>query len=307
MQPPYHIQFLKRQQIDAIRWDNCISASANRLIYGYSYYLDYMTDGQWDALVLGDYLAVMPLPWRRKAGIRYVYQPAFTQQGGIFSPQVLTPAQVEEFLRQLGHQFRFAEIFLNYGNLSASPALRANFIIPLDPSYDQLAGRYKRTLLHDLQTAGQASLSFTGEVDPQMVLQGFRQEYSKRIKSLHPADFRRFEALCNFLMEKDRLIVRAVLGEKGQLLATALLPRDDRRLYLVQSTTPPAGRLVKANHFLLDQLIKEWAGSGMILDFEGSDLPGVSLFYRSFGAVDQPYFFYRYNRLPWPVRLLKRR
>ncbi len=44
-----------------------------------------MAAGQWDALVLDDYQAVMPLTWRSKFGIRYLYQPAFTQQTGIFS------------------------------------------------------------------------------------------------------------------------------------------------------------------------------------------------------------------------------
>ena len=37
-----------------------------------------MTGGKWDALVLDDYAAVMPLTWRRKYGTRYLYQPAFT-------------------------------------------------------------------------------------------------------------------------------------------------------------------------------------------------------------------------------------
>jgi hypothetical protein len=43
----------------------------------------------------------------------------------------------------------------------------------------------------------------------------------------------------------------------------------------------------------------------MILDFEGSDQPGIAHFYSNFGGVDQPYFCYRRNRLPWPVRWLK--
>jgi hypothetical protein len=43
----------------------------------------------------------------------------------------------------------------------------------------------------------------------------------------------------------------------------------------------------------------------MILDFEGSDHPGIAHFYENFGSINQPYFFYRHNRLPWPLRLLK--
>ena len=66
------------------------------------------------------------------------------------------------------------------------------------------------------------------------------------------------------------------------------------------------GRQKAAGHFLLDNLFREWAGHPLLLDFEGSELPGVSFFYSNFGGHDQPYYFYRYNDLPWPLRLFKK-
>ena len=77
------VHYITYQQIDKSKWDNCIDTAANGLVYGYSFYLDAMAK-HWDALVLDDYEAVMPLTWRKKFGIRYLYQPAFTQQLGIF-------------------------------------------------------------------------------------------------------------------------------------------------------------------------------------------------------------------------------
>ena len=76
-------------------------------------------------------------------------------------------------------------------------------------------------------------------------------------------------------------------------------------MYLLASVTWPEGREQEANHFLLDRLINEFAASDTVLDFEGSDLPGVAHFYRNFGGIDQPYFFYRLNRLPWYIRWMK--
>ena len=63
MHSAHHIRYLRRQDIDDAKWDACI-----HLIYGKSYYLDHMTDGQWDALIMGDYEIIMPLTWRRKMG-----------------------------------------------------------------------------------------------------------------------------------------------------------------------------------------------------------------------------------------------
>jgi len=112
-------------------------------------------------------------------------------------------------------------------------------------------------------------------------------------------------------------VVRAITDHRQQPLATALLLREANslgensphrpvdRMHLLQSTVLPAGRQTEANHALLDHLIREFAGKPLILDFEGSDLPGIAHFYRNFGASDQPYFFYRLNRLPWPLRLFK--
>jgi hypothetical protein len=334
MQPGNHIRYLRRQEIDTGQWDACIQAASNRLIYGRSFYLDEMTAGQWDGLVLEDYTAVMPLTWRRKAGVRYLYQPAFTQQTGIFSPGSITPGLIGSFLQRLDHHFRFAAIFLNYGNpLPPSPdprittATHSNFILPLNATYQQLSGLYKGDLVRNLQLAGRSDLLYIMDVDLTTVLDGYRREYEDRVPHVKEEDYRRFEKLCHYLQQKGQLLIRAAVGRDREVLATALLPMDEAatdptpgspmqhsstlhstmpRMYLLQSTTTADGRAVAANHFLLDNIVKEWAGTARILDFEGSDLPGIAHFYRNFGSHDQPYFYYRYNKLPWPIRLLKR-
>ena len=92
------LYYKQRKEIDEAKWDKCISKASNGLIYAYSYYLDGMADN-WDALVLNDYEVVMPLPWRKKFGFYYLYQPAFTAQLGLFGRDInkeLVP--VEHFL-----------------------------------------------------------------------------------------------------------------------------------------------------------------------------------------------------------------
>jgi hypothetical protein len=299
------IRYLRRREIDITQWDRCIEASLSPIIYGRSFYLDEMAAGKWDALVLDDYQAVMPLTWRSKYGIRYLYQPAFTQQTGIFSPAPVTPALVEAFLRQLDSHFRFAEIFLNFTNAHPALSPRTNFILDLNTHYQQLCALYKKDLTRNLKLAQRSLLTYTRDFDLQTALRDFRREYTSRLPSVKEEDYHHFEALCLRLRKQDQLLTRAVWDEQQQPLCSAVFLRDARRFYLVHSTTLPAGRTAEANHFLLDQFIREWAGSAMILDFEGSDHPGIAHFYRNFGAADQPYFFYRRNRLPWPIRWLK--
>lgn len=56
---------------------------------------------------------------------------------------------------------------------------------------------------------------------------------------------------------------------------------------------------------LTDAWIARSAGTGMLLDFAGSNTPSVARFNAGFGAVTRPYFRLRRNRLPLLARWLK--
>ncbi|HEX9514205.1 MAG TPA: GNAT family N-acetyltransferase [Puia sp.] len=307
MSTPYHIRYLKRQEIDLQKWEACIDRSPNGLIYGRSFYLDYMTAGQWDALVLEDYTAVLPLTWKQKAGIRYLCQPAFTQQLGIFSLTPPPPSLVEDFLARLNTHFRFAEIFFNYQNEHPSLQAYTNFILPLDTPYAQLSAQYKKDLVKNLKLAARARspVQYLSDFDLSTALDLYQRQYQGRTPHVKEEAYRQFKELCLFLAPAGKILLRTLTDHRQQPLAIALLLREKDRMYLLQSTVLPAGRQTGANHSLLDHLIREFAGKPMILDFEGSEIPGIAHFYRNFGAKDQPYYFYRHNGLPWPLRLFK--
>lgn len=307
MTSDHDIRYLHRKDIDTLKWDRCIDAAPNGLLYAHSFYLDHMTAGQWDALVLGDYQTVMPLTWRRKWGITYLCQPPFTQQLGIFSapPAALSRDLIDSFLIRIPPHFRFAEIFLNHGNLRPDLKPQTNFILDLNFPYNELAGRYKRGLEASLQTAARTPFQYRSDFGLAIALELNLRVHKNNTPHVKKSDHRRFAELCIFLGRRGQTLVRVAMDERQEPLAIVLFLRDKRRIYLLQATTMPAGRKIGANHFLLDSVIGEFAGQPVILDFEGSDIPGIAHFYKSFGSIDQPYFFYRHNQLPWPLRLFK--
>ena len=77
------IRYIKRKAINISKYNHCISTASNSKIYARSEYLDTVAEN-WDALVFDDYKAVMPLVWKSKFGLKYVYPPCWTQQLGIF-------------------------------------------------------------------------------------------------------------------------------------------------------------------------------------------------------------------------------
>lgn len=299
-----HIHYLSRGEIDDARWDKCVASASNELIYGYSVYLDHMAK-QWDALVLNDYEAIMPLTWNMKWGIKYLYQPPLTPQLGIFSSEPVKSERVRMFLDNIPPDFRFVEIFLNYANKCDGLKAHDNFILDLGQPYEKLVAQYKSDLVKNLRKAQRHDLVYGEYADLHSALRLHQHEYGSRTVHVKDKDYKQFEHLSIHLKAKGSALLRSVHAKSGELLALSLLFKTRRKIYLVESTTLKKGRTQEANHFLLDSIVREFCDQDLILDFVGSDIPGIAHFYRNFGSQNQPYFSYYLNLLPWPVRLLK--
>lgn len=283
-------------------------SALNGLVYALTDMLDAMSPG-WDALVLGDFEAVMPLTWRKKMGIRYLCQPAFCQQLGIFSVKEISTETAGAFLRKASLSFRLIEIFINYANpLQAASAGAANFVLSLQPGYDTLRANYRRDLLKNLARTEKFSLEYVVSANLDNAITQYRLLYENRM-NIRPADYEALALMCKKWLPEGKCFVREVRlreGNRDELLAIGLFLKDQNRIYNIASSTLPNGRTLEANHFLFDELIKEFAGQNLLLDFEGSDLPGVARFYQKFGPINQPYFFWKTNRLPAVLRWWKR-
>ncbi|MET0242230.1 MAG: hypothetical protein ABW174_02125 [Flavitalea sp.] len=301
------IKFIRNADIDRVAYDRCVAGAANTLIYAWSFYLDRMSQG-WDLLAVSredNYEYVMPLVSRRKWGVAYLYQPTFVQQLGIFSANTVTPEIVNQFINIAKDEFAFAEIHLNSGNSIRWLSVRSNFILDLSPGYDLLSASFTRDLKNNLKLSSRTNLVYTRDVSAEVCLKNFQQEYSSKLPAVTPAEYSNFAELCRNPGSDFQLVIRGITNEHGHLVATALMPRKQNRLYLLQSWVSLAGRAAKANHYLMDQVIREFAGSDLLLDFEGSDVPGIAAFYRNFGAIDQPYYFLQWNNLPFMLRKIK--
>lgn len=294
------IHYITYKQIDKLKWDACIDSADNGLIYGYSFYLDAMAK-YWDALVLNDYEAVMPLTWNKKYGIAYLYQPPFIQQLGIFYKGILNDDTKKLFIAAVEQRFRFAEIFVNFNNGIEQP----NFILPLGQSYAFIKNGYKNDLCKNLKHAAGFSISYQATDEFVVAIELYKSQYASRIPHVKELDYQQFLKLCATAKSTDNLLIRKVVDDKQIILAIALLLKDKKRLYNVLSMVTAVGRRCEANHYLFDKLILEFSGQQMVLDFEGSSISGIASFYQNFGAVNEPYFLLRYNHLPWPFKYFK--
>lgn len=297
-----NISFLKHAEIDKNKWDECIKTASNKLIYGYSFYLDMMSAG-WDALIQDNYKVVMPLTGRKKFGISYLYQPVFTQQLGIFSKDLIDEETTRQFIKNAAAQFSFIEINLNYGNEYKPGPKNYNLVLPLNRTFDEL----KNTFRKDLVTkAKNAHLVYENHNDVAEVIHLFKKYYSEKIPHVKEEDYRKLLQLCSLLKRNGQLLLRQVKSSSGNTLSVSILYKDDVRIYYILSATLPGGRSVDANAFLLYEVIKEFSGQELLFDFEGSNIPSIRFFFKKFGAIEQPYASVQINQLPMAKKMIKK-
>ncbi len=301
------ISYLTYQQINKTKWDTCINQAENGLIYGYSFYLDAMSV-HWDALVLNDYEAVMPLTWNKKYSIHYLYQPPFTACLGIFGNS-LTAETVNEFLNAIPAKFKYWDIYFNPGNLFKLKDFdlyeRMNHVLNLNNSYENLYDAYRENIQRNIKKSEQFHLSINKNIAINDVI-GLAKEQANSFTSIADEDANRFEELFQLLYRKQKATTYGVYTKEGQLIASAVFFYSHNRAYYIMAGNHPNGKTLGASHALINAFIKDHAGQDMLLDFEGSDIPSLAFFYSSFGAVEEKYSAVKLNRLPVALKWLKK-
>ncbi len=266
----------------------------------------------WVALVLDDYDAVMPLPWKKKWNIKYLYQPAFTQQLGIFSIKPLTASQVKIFIEIAAQHFKFAEITLNHLNATEPTGTifqvtqRDNYTLNLNKPYEELHDNYLPAFTKSLRRIRKFEMLYVSSVNYQKTVELYRHLYGNRFRFSDGNIYRHFENICKKLFGENALVIRHARSTGNKLLASAVLLKDENRLYNIISCITTEGKKLEANYFLYDSIIKEFANTPLLLDFEGSDIEGVATFYKKFNPEHEPYPFIKFNTLPAFIKWFKK-
>lgn len=302
------LRLLHASEIDSLKWDACIARASNGLPYAYFHYLNAMAD-DWMALIAADYRVVMPLPFRQRWGIRYVYRPPFVQRLGIFQYGQPDEDSVKKicYTRALQkfayvHYSIDAESWTDFPGVKAS--LKPNYVIDLSKPYELIFSHYHPSLLHSLAKAHDARLRLqSGDVSDAIAF--FYTHYQHRIPEMQQRDYARLLRAAE-KANPYKILCHQVTDDDGNLLAVAVWLCDGRRMITVLNGCNEAGRAKRAMHFLFDAIIRQYGETQRILDFEGSSLPGVAKFIRSFGPSLETYFTIHVNALPVPFRWLKK-
>ena len=301
------ITYLQHQEIDQLKWDLCLEQASNPMVYGYSWYLNQVSPG-WDALILDDYQAVMPLTWHRKYFVRYLFQPFFTQQLGIFAKAEVTQDLVKEFITAIPRRFKFIEIHLNEKNFFLSekyPLLkRKNYVLNLSKPYEKIAKDYSTQAARNLKKAKKHEIEIK-TIPFAEVVTFYKLHKGAVTKGLKQVHYLNLANLLEVANQRGKLFSKGVYSRSGELLACGCFLVQKGRIIFLLGNASMSGRESGAMHYLMDNLIFQFANHKMVFDFEGSEIPGIARFYKSFGAIKVHYYRLKKNRLPWIMRLFK--
>lgn len=294
------INYLKHDQIDKQRWDDCIAHAPNGLVYAWSWYLDIVHPG-WEALVemVDDkYLSIMPVTCKRKYGINYLFQPFFVQQLGVFSQQPVPPETTLSFLKAIPNKFRLIEIRLNEGNPPPEDrkrvAFHRNHLLDLNHDYDTLLSNYHENNKRNLKKSLNNGLRLVKQVPIEKIITLFRENRGATVTHWGDPEYERLERLSAMALSANHAFIYGVESAgNDEVICGALFMVSHGRITFLFSGNNALGKEQHAMVFLLDQVIREFAGKPLVLDFEGSDDENLARFYHGFGS--KPVFYPGYT------------
>lgn len=300
------IRYLDREEIDAEKWDDVIAHAPAETLYPYSWYLDASADN-WSALIMDDYRFIMPLVWRKKYGIRYLYQPVFCQQLGVFGREFTDPVIVEEFIGCMMKRFRFGVVNFNAKNMVGDEKRRevydrANYLLSMKESYEKISGSYSVNARRNLKRSMEIERVVETDIGLEEMM-AFKKQNDLIKKT--DAQYKNMQEQFSSLVKRGRGKIYGLRDGDG-LVAAALMAFSKTRVIYLLSVSNARGKDQRAMFRIVDEVIRSHAGSGLSLDFEGSNIPNIARFFAGFGAKPEVYQGVSFNRLPVPFILGKK-
>jgi hypothetical protein len=270
------------------------------LPYALSGYLDAVAQN-WDALVLNDFEAVMPLVWLRKLGIKCLYQPYYCQQLGVFSSHPLHAQIHKEFLSAAAGRFSYIHI-----NLNTTAAIIANhfglvqkmnLLLPLNKEYPVLQKKYTENHRRNITKANKAGFIFSEQTQLKSFLKFYLATINRQKENFKLKDEKALKKLTHYLAENKASHIFTALNKAGNVVASVLIVAHKQRLIAIINASSAEGKKSGAAHFLFDQIIKKYAHTGITLDFEGSSIATIARFYQGFGATPEVFYNFKTSLL----------
>jgi hypothetical protein len=304
-----NVRLVPNKALDRNKWNSCVSRSYNGLIYAYDWFLDICAEG-WDALVMDDYAAVMPLPVIERFGMRFLYQPPLCVQLGVFSTTSFSDRHLDTFLNTIPNDYRYVNINLNKYNYTETKRFQVNeqrtCEIDLIRPYKKLYAGYHPQIKQILSGAANEPI----RVDRDIKFAQFAGPFEKSLKQ-HKNNRRELSS------QLHQIFSQLTIKKNGELwaartrgkdtrgkdiCASALFARSNQKTILLASSISGKNGLLGLTA-IIDHYIKTNSEKNITLDFRLADSRETLNYFQGFGAAENRFLNLRKNQLPWYYKL----
>jgi hypothetical protein len=294
------IRLIAREDIDKTKWNSCVHYATNGNIFGYMWYLDAMAR-QWDALVEGDYEAVMPLPhkelhWRQQGLI----QPPLVREMAIYSINPPSNKRTEAFWAALPEQYKKVALQVDAFSQPRSDSWTVselkNYFLPLSESYELLRERYTQEMIDKLAVAKAATLYPVSSLKPERIAELYRQTRG----TLTEPEFHGLQRIMYNALHRGWGFASGIMNQQQEVLAADFFIFSHGRIMSLAPVVTAPGARVHAQEYLYDLMIRQQANKPQAMDFN-THATGDH-FARHLGALSYEFFRVQRDERKWLQR-----
>ena len=295
------ITLLQRNEIDINKWNACIESDTKITnVSGMSWYLDRSCD-DWNAVIVGAYQSVMPLPCRKKWGMNYVYPPFFISRTGFWG-QNLTVTELDMVFGLISKKFKWIDTMLSPDteiNIEHYQHLKHRaFILDLQQPYSHIQKQYHRNHQRNCRKAVQNELTLTKNPDIEEIISLFIDNIGQRKQvGYSQKDYQKLKELLVFLQSQNAVETLGANDKDGKLCAGIFFTHKDGKYNYLFSGRNEQGADNGSMFFIMDNFIALHAENAVNLYLNGSDNEQIARFYAGFGLQETYYYQLMLNRL----------
>ncbi len=299
----YTLKHIQHKDIDFKKWDKTVLNSEIPYVFAQSFYLN-ATCPNWDALIIGNYDSIFPLPAKKKYGYAYLPQPPFTSQLGVYGKANSEIEQV--FYNYIIKQFKLIELELNSFNHIKSNAIKSKktHLINYKNGFT-----YNQNTKRNITKATKSGFTVE-QIQTEDILTLSKKYLNPFLLSelkLPKKHTVLFNNLIKNSLTHNSIISFQTVNSSNKIIAIAHFIYNKKYVLFLKGTNFDKAENSGSMHLLINHAISYFTNKCMYFDFGGGSLnEGLANFYKGLGGAELRYSFLKINNLPSLIKIFKK-
>ncbi|OFX88370.1 MAG: hypothetical protein A2W99_07820 [Bacteroidetes bacterium GWF2_33_16] len=300
------ITYLHNDEINFVRWDNCINTSFNGNIFAYSWYLNILCDN-WCGLIMGDYKYVMPLLHNTFMKKEIITTQILGNKLGVYTNELLTEEIVNQFFDAIPSDYSYVKTCLNkYNKISTCNFEIKNqkiFEMDLMQSYFLISQKYSNDFQKDIQTAKSNKITVVNGLSPNDLINLSLKKGSSSKPTLNKKSISQLRMIIAFAVRYNLGEIYGAYTAENNLCAAAFFIKSKNKIYLLFSTEDKNCELSRAMMLLIDRFIENHCEKNLTLNLDNLVAKNTKIFFHGVGATEYKLKTVKRNNLPLMYKL----